>query len=634
MTARYVPEFDTLRALAVLSVLLFHGFPELTPAGFLGVDIFFVISGYVISRVYLQTLLNRQTSWKTFFYRRFRRLAPAYGLVLLASVPPAVALLEPHLLRDFGLSLLAQPFYLQNVAFWWQGDYFTSALSKPLLHTWSLAVEEQFYLLFFLLVCVSRWFRTRLAFYVLLAAGAALSLYLSVLVAGISPKTSFYLIPFRAWEFVLGIGAWLLVRHWPARQLPSWHATATWLILAMLLVMVLLVPLDESASTGYTFAVCLLTAALLVSFDLQSHSSYRWLRLKPLLVTGQASYAIYLWHWPVIVYATALHGDALTPATAIGALLLSALLGFVTWRYVEAPIRHSAISWPHLRNAVIASSAVFLLSGAVLLQSRGALFLYEEPVRTWLKVAQDKSPYRCPLVKRLGDLDAELCSINSVNSGEGVLIIGDSVADQVDEMIAALAAEQHIRAYLTTRNCDLNEFGATDFCSVAVLDRLMDAIERLQIQHVLAISNWHRDARPADFELSLDRLTEHGIQVTLVQALPSGDYFNPRVRAMRQLRDAAPVPPITPTDHARMNASRVAVFDSLRERYGARLRLLDPGTAICRTDPCDFDDGRFPLYFDEVHLSSYGAQRVRPVYARELQHLVRMTSAEDDASTR
>jgi peptidoglycan/LPS O-acetylase OafA/YrhL len=206
----YIPEIDGLRAFAVLAVLLFHGFPAVGVGGFIGVDIFFVISGFVISRTYLHRLADHEASLREFYLRRIRRLAPAYFVVLIATSAIAFFQLEPELLLNFGKSLVAQPFYAQNFVFWLQGDYFAGAITKPLLHTWSLAVEEQFFILLgFAILVLRKW---KYLLWPILIAAFLGSILLGLFVSEISPKTSFYLLPTRIWEFALGIGVFLATR--------------------------------------------------------------------------------------------------------------------------------------------------------------------------------------------------------------------------------------------------------------------------------------------------------------------------------------------------------------------------------------------------------------------------------------
>ena len=216
-----MPGLDGLRAVAVAAVLLFHAFPQALPGGFIGVDVFFVLSGYIITKTYFEDLRAGRVTLTEFYIKRFRRLAPVYIVVLTVTTVAAYCLINPLYLKNFSESLAAQPFYLQNIVFWRQGDYFESPLTKPLLHTWSLAVEEQFYLVYGLLIIIVR--RTKslsapllLSLLALVALGSLAAYYV---ISQVSPKTSFFWLPTRLWELVIGVMLGL-----SRKELPEWIA--------------------------------------------------------------------------------------------------------------------------------------------------------------------------------------------------------------------------------------------------------------------------------------------------------------------------------------------------------------------------------------------------------------------------
>ena len=225
----YIRGIDGLRAIAVVAVILFHAFPTSLRGGFIGVDIFFVISGFIITTTYFSDLRESRVSLGTFFLKRVRRLAPIYLVVLLVTTIASYGVLIPIHLKHFAESLVAQPVYLQNIVFWHHGDYFEQALSKPLLHTWSLAVEEQFYLAYALLILIVRR-APRLSIPLLVAAVLG-SLGLGYVLATVSPKTAFYWLPTRVWEMAIGV---LAARVTAKTLRPSWrHALYPGLALMM-----------------------------------------------------------------------------------------------------------------------------------------------------------------------------------------------------------------------------------------------------------------------------------------------------------------------------------------------------------------------------------------------------------------
>jgi len=627
---RHLPQVDVLRGVAVLGVVLFHAFPELVPLGYLGVDVFFVVSGFVIGRTYLEGLARREISWGTFWIKRFRRLAPAYLVCILVTTALALLALEPHLLVNFGKSLLLQPLYLQNVYFWFEGDYFDGALTKPLLHTWSLAIEEQFYLFFFLPVLLWRRLRRPPLYLALLLGAIALSFVAMIVVDYLSPRSAFYLLPFRVWQFLAGIAAYVAVDTLIGSRARGASVFRPNLIGPVVLALIALLvfrpgePLE--GEWYYLLALTGLTAALLFLYDLSPAAdaempggtpslsrSIAW----PLEATGRVSYSLYLWHWPLISLATVHLERPLNVAEAIACIVLSYALATLSWRLIERPAR---AAMPRADRGLLGGGVVcctlILLAGGVLIGTRGALFLYPEPERTWLRVSQEPTPYRCGLIKRLIDLDGELCPVNTADGEEALLILGDSHADQLDGMIARLGEERNMRVFLATRHCDLDEYFSEDSCGETIVATLLEDIERAGITTVLAISSWAYEL-PAwsDFTRGIAPFVDAGLHVIVVRTTPLGDWFNPRLRAERALADEPPPPPIGRRDLEHQNWELDLALDELLERYPDRVSVFDVGDTICPAEgACDWLEEGAPLYLDGSHLSSHGIARVESAY--------------------
>ena len=289
ISKKYVPEIDALRAVAVILVLLFHAYPTSVPGGFIGVDIFFVISGYVISRTYLFKLLRRESTLAAFYAARFRRLAPALFACVAVTTVVASVILFPNLLLNFATSLLAQPAYLQNFVYWNQGDYFEMSITRPLLHTWSLGVEEQFYIFFAALILIGR--RQRWLLWLSLAGAFVVSISVGLLISPISPKTAFFLLPARIWELGLGMAAYLLVSQMKPQNRGGLKLTA----LAALAVAILsAVFFGEAAPFPGTqsFIACGATALALILFDTQK-PHFGFLSAWPVTYVGKVSYPLY-----------------------------------------------------------------------------------------------------------------------------------------------------------------------------------------------------------------------------------------------------------------------------------------------------------------------------------------------------
>ena len=301
---RYRADIDGLRAIAVLPVVLFHfGFSTFA-GGFVGVDVFFVISGFLITSLIVVEIDESRFSIVRFYERRIRRIFPALFLVIIVTSIASAIILLPNDLKRYAKSVVAADWFFSNFEFWREAGYFdVDAHQKPLLHTWSLAVEEQFYLIFppFLLLA-ARYLRRR--YLLIIMPIFVLSLTFSIWAVYAKPSLAFYLTPSRMWEIMLG--AWLALIPWEAGKRfipPSGYGLLTLLGIGMIAYGVF----TFSANTPFPGAMALLPCggAALVIFGGQNHPSMvsRLLATGPLVFVGKISYSLYLWHWPLIVLA-------------------------------------------------------------------------------------------------------------------------------------------------------------------------------------------------------------------------------------------------------------------------------------------------------------------------------------------
>ena len=338
-TSNYRPDIDGLRGIAVLCVVLFHAGVGGFSGGFVGVDIFFVISGYLICSIIQREIEERRFSYAKFYARRARRILPALFVVLLACFAAATLVMTGGEMQDFSQSALANIVAVSNIYFWKSANYFSSAAElKPLMMTWSLSVEEQFYLFFppvLLLIRRYKW-HTGAA----LAALTAISLLASVWMTSRNPSTAFFLLPSRAWE--LGVGA--LLAHYGSRSalagrpMPARRREA--LGAGGLLAVVYAITCYDEATVfpGIAAALPVLGAAMLIA----AHGSVinRFiLSNKALVFIGLVSYSWYLWHWPMLSFARLAADRPIGLDTALMLVALSFLLAIASWRFVERPFR-------------------------------------------------------------------------------------------------------------------------------------------------------------------------------------------------------------------------------------------------------------------------------------------------------
>ncbi len=346
---KYRPEIDGLRAVAVASVVLAHAGVPLVQGGFIGVDVFFVISGYLITSLILEDRDKGRFRLSTFYFRRARRILPALFVVLIACLPFAWWLLLPSQFIEFGRSMAAAALFLSNAYFWEKTGYFeTSADLLPLLHTWSLAVEEQYYLLFPLLCMAVLRFAPRFFPYLLFVLGA-LSISLAQWGAVHLPDQNFFFTFSRFWEIFLGAFCAVL----PRPNAKQWHAGAALAGLGLILI----AAFGFSKATPTPSLITLVPtggAALVLMFGGQAGLAKRVLTLPMMTGLGAISYSVYLWHQPAFVFARIYYVTGVPTAVMGGLILLVLALAYLSWRFVEQPFRH---------NAALTKSRVFLLSG-------------------------------------------------------------------------------------------------------------------------------------------------------------------------------------------------------------------------------------------------------------------------------
>ena len=375
----YQPQIDGLRAVAVLSVVLYHfGVPGL-PGGFTGVDVFFVISGFLIGGIlWRERQATGRMALGRFYLRRIRRLAPAYFAMLAATALAAWFVLLPFEFREFGKEAIAATLWLSNVLFFRSAGYFDpGAEAKPLLHTWSLSVEEQFYLILPLtLILLARW--PRLTIPALGAAWAA-SLAACVALTPAQPDATFYLFPFRAWELLTGVLLAILGARWRG------HAAASLLGLLLVGGAVLLIP-PGAGFPGWVALVPVAGTALVLSSLGHDNPVNRALALPPLVGVGLISYSLYLWHWPVLILSRAWGGPLPAPVWLAVALVLS----WASWRWVERPFRRpGAVGAPGLLALCGTAAMAALAFGAWVWRADGLPDRFSPSIRAHIAASAD-----------------------------------------------------------------------------------------------------------------------------------------------------------------------------------------------------------------------------------------------------
>ena len=627
----YRPDIDGLRALAVLAVVLFHsGIPGFE-GGYVGVDVFFVISGYLITQLLEASPEESVRRMLTAFYvRRMRRILPALLATCLVTAIVAIALFTPDELVNVGKYLAATPVLLSNVATWAErSGYFAPDVRQlPLSHLWSISVEEQFYLLYpLLLITITRYgLRYRR---LTLAVLAAISLALCVWASHYKPVANYFFAPTRAWELLLG--AMLAIGGTPRIG----HRLASEGLAVAGLVGIAIVVHLYTAETRYpgtaTILPCLATAALLATGSSpQPALVNRMLSWPPLVFIGLISYSLYLWHQPLLAFVGYYRIAPLTPGATVVPLAVTLLVAVASWRFIERPVRARVLmkSTPALLVGAGVGSASILLMGMALWNSDGFPRRFPPEARG-LIVSMNGSRDLVPCVE---DVPLEqvragrICNYGPGDSSPKVLVWGDSHAMSLMPAVRALAKEHGMQTYFIAKyNCLPLFISPSPTELVATTDRygcatfnaaVLEAIARLEPELIILDGAWAATEPPphvphigAGIEETISRVGNHSRSICVVFAVPMLKYAVSHALLVARRRHIS-------DDFLRLSradalAQHRDMEDDLRviaQRGG--LRVVDPKDALCPTDSCLYKaDGR-SLYFDDSHLSVYGASYV------------------------
>jgi peptidoglycan/LPS O-acetylase OafA/YrhL len=446
---RYRPDIDGLRAIAVLLVVNFHAFPEAIPGGFIGVDIFFVISGFLITDIVTRELAADRFSLLHFYDRRIRRIFPALLVVLLAVLVLGFLWTLPDPYARLSADVVASAAFAANIALLLQSGYFDlDSARNPLLHLWSLGIEEQFYLVWPPVLMLAA--RLRIGPLGVAAALGIASFALNVALIEANPVATFYLPFTRAWELLAGAA---LACAW--KRIPQDRSSGNGRAgLGVVLIVVAAALLDpHRAFPGWWAVLPVAGGALLLSAP-SAWGARHLLASRPMVAIGQISYPLYLWHWPLLVFAAIIKFAPLTLIESELVVLASALLAWITYRLVEIPLRYGAPG--RLRPAGLCASMVLIaIAGGVVVGHGGLASRLPPEIRDMAEVRPQSAQWRVHTC--LLDLAHETAFADECverNRRPLVLLWGDSTAGA---LMPGLRRAQETRdfgiAQLTSSSC-------------------------------------------------------------------------------------------------------------------------------------------------------------------------------------
>jgi peptidoglycan/LPS O-acetylase OafA/YrhL len=626
----YRPEVDGLRAIAVLSVVAFHALPGAIPSGFVGVDVFFVISGYLITGIIWREVLQDRFSIAHFYERRIRRIMPALLTVLIVTTVVAAGLLLPSDLVGYARSAVATLVFAANLYFWRDTDYFAPAAeTKPLLHMWSLGIEEQFYLLFPLLLITLRRFAPQGSFAMLLALSVASYLINCLANAWGFAAHAFYLLPTRAWE--LGLGACLALMT-GNRCLPSSAPlrAASWAALAVLAASLFLSPeIGPTWLPDPTLAVLATVVAITVTGSQRADAS-ALLAWRPVVLVGLVSYSLYLWHWPVLVFARYWLMRPLTTAELLAAFATMGLLSALSFRFVEQPFRKRL----HFRRvAFVSGGGGILIAGAA-----GAMIVWQGmPERLGPEARRFSEAigtnYRCPLGESGFEAGSRACWLyHSGKNSKLLVLMGDSHAQMYGHAWAKVAADRGWDALLLPANgcAPVRTLGRRATCS-AIVEGQIEAIRKLRPAVAVLAFRWPQpdyamrfhSGRPAtqqDFARDLDAtiavVKRSGARVVLTGPVPVPGY-ELASEAARQLWFGRELDRPLAIERGRFEHENAFALTRFANRTD--LIFVRPDRILCRHDHCPFADHNAVLFADSNHFTHNASLRFAPLFEQALE---------------
>ncbi|MCP5011852.1 MAG: acyltransferase [Aestuariibacter sp.] len=428
---KYRKDIDGLRAVAVLPVLIFHAKLGFFHGGFLGVDVFFVISGFLITSILIEEISQKTFSFANFYERRVRRLLPALIFMTAATSVLAYQLMITVDLKGYGNSLVAMSLFSSNIFFWLDSGYFDRVADlKPMLHTWSLAVEEQYYFFFpLVLLIVLRWVPKLLTLTVLTIL--VISLGLASWAAVNAPDANFYLQPTRAWELMFGSLASILIFN-NVQILERLSTANAFKNGALIVLFVCLIWFDESIPhPSMLTLIPVLATLVLIVIPAPDSLAHKLLTLRPMVFTGLISYSLYLWHQPLLVFNR--YMSAKSDASVRIAILLAAFaLAFVSWRYIEKPFRHRNVTTRKQVYSFCAVSFAAIIGFGLYAGQDGLPSRYTKEQQALLSYLQYNAPAGQPKDNAhcfLGEDETHKALSASCFDSGSVLLWGDSHAN-------------------------------------------------------------------------------------------------------------------------------------------------------------------------------------------------------------
>ena len=622
----YRPDIDGLRAISVLVVILFHADLLWIQGGFIGVDVFFVISGYLITRSIDKEMLSNVFSFKAFYLRRIQRIIPVLVFVILVVSIPACFLLFANDLEAYGRTALHTILSTNNFYLWISGsNYFVGNTElMPLLHTWSLSVEEQFYFVWPpMLLLLHRFLnlKNRLFFIVLFTL---LGLALSVFLASNFPKVAYFLLPARFFELTLGAG---LALFWD--KIPELSKIKNNLISIVGVLLILLpVVLLNGTSTfpGFNAFYPCLGAVLLILSGKNSHTKgivNRLLALKPLVFLGLLSYSMYLWHWPIFSFIKYV-GLELSLNKLLFALALTVVLSYFSWRYVEKPFRYR-FKYNFSKTLLVILLPSLLIIGALygVLDGKDGFPKRHPDLIEFDKKNNYPNKLRrnCYDVFKVGNCNQ--CALGVKKDTLDGVLIGDSFANHSAAFIDVLAKDSGLFFHDSAAGgypllYDVDDQTGAPTRDTAYGDKRLAYAKKFKT--IIVASNWERfiDKESENYKLvmaTIKELLELGKNVIIVDPLRTVSQMN--LHKMKLLK--------TNTGSSLVKQELLIPFNKRADAYIVyhisreypQVKIINLNDVMCYDTTCNYEINNSIVYRNGNHLNTSGAILLAKKYIQE-----------------
>lgn len=636
----YRTDIDGLRAVSMLTILIFHLEFPILPGGFAAVDLFFVISGYVITRIIYKNMVEKSFSLKDFYARRVCRLLPAMAVMLIATLLMSGFLLPPASFLELSTSVAAVIFFMANVFFWYSSDYFSVAAElKPLLHCWTLSVEEQLYIFFPLLLYWAAS-RSRTAAISVVLVTTLLSFLLCIFLTSYNEPAAFYLMPSRAWEFLLGA----IVALGVLPKLNSQFIRELLTVCGMLLIATAFLFMDESMPFPGYYALWPSLGCMLVIYggNYGECRSAAILQFAPLRYIGRISYSLYLWHWPLIAIANNIIQGDLSLVQKLSLAGLSIALGSISYHYVEQPFRRNkrVMQWLSIKKGAVIASFVALAGGA------GYAYTMNSDYGRYLRLAEESKAYaNYPQPCRFdqpGKVVLSECSFGDLESDKTFMVWGDSHAMVMMPAFITAAKTQGWRGIWGGRpGCPplfgvyrLDGVSNASACTVESGEKVRAFLVEQPVDMLFLTSRWsifefgymkNGRLQSATHFLSDDKAQGYDA-ATSKEVLERSIYstvgqFATELNLNTVIVGAIPVLPkniseFSPRDlvlirenYDKQKKMSAEIFTDLEQRYN-NVSWIDPTRHFCTAYACMAFDGDTPLYHDDNHVSLHGALKL------------------------